>query len=479
MRRLIAILVFFVAFSSFAADHADSSRRVLVIRDVTVIDMKSPRPRSGVSVVVTGNRITSLGAHVKVPSGAQVIDGRGKFLIPGLWDNYTFTLEAVKAGYPYFELLLAHGITGVRDSGTSMDLGDARRLREDITAGRIAGPRLFYAGRVLLGEMPPRRSSRWTDISTIVTNRAEVAAAVDSLAAAGVDYIKTEKRLSPELLRDVIARADRHGLPVVAVPPAYIADASNDGVDCIEHAAEIHRATSDKRDEYYALYRDRKIDSLTTVQNYEFFATMKTDRPYYERTLRTLARNGTCVATNTAQTNTFIGEFELSDESRQRFKSAEQLQQLERAAEENARQIREHDPRQSPENRARALADIRDLHSAGVMLLAGTQSSADATGTPGLMLHDELNVYVQAGLSPYEALKAATVNPARFMRRARELGTIEKGKLADLVLLDADPLADISNTRRIEAVIANGRYLSREALDEMLDRAEQRARALK
>jgi imidazolonepropionase-like amidohydrolase len=106
------------------------------------------------------------------------------------------------------------------------------------------------------------------------------------------------------------------------------------------------------------------------------------------------------------------------------------------------------------------------------MLLAGTQSSTAAVGTPGVLLHDELRVYVMAGLSPFDALAAATTNPARFMGRERELGTIEKGKLADLVLLNANPLANISNTRSIAAVIANGRYLSRDALDELLARAE-------
>ena len=80
--------------------------------------------------------------------------------MPGLWDNYTYTLEAVKGGYPFFELLLAHGITGVRDVGTSFDLGEAARLRRDIESGQTTAPRLFYAGNVLLGEMPPRASSR-------------------------------------------------------------------------------------------------------------------------------------------------------------------------------------------------------------------------------------------------------------------------------------------------------------------------------
>lgn len=476
MRRLLWSILMFAAVPAASSEREASTARPLVIRDVTVIDMKSARPKRHMSVAIVGNRIVAVAKRVKDPPNAQVIDGRGKFLIPGLWDNYTYTLEAVKTGHPHFELLLAHGVTGVRDSGTSMDLAGAARLRKDIEAGPVTAPRLFYAGNVLLGEMPPRQSSRWTGISTIVSNREQVASVVDSLAAAGVDYIKTEKRISPELLKAVIERADRHRLPVVAVPPAFVIDASNDGMDCLEHAAEIHRATSDKREEYYALYRDRKIDSMSMVQNYAFFATMKADQPYYEETLRTLARNRTCVCTNSAQTDTFIGEFELDDPARRRFKTARQLGQLKAAETERARQLREQDPRAGTANRKRVLKNIRDLHAAGVMLLAGTQSSASAVGTPGLLLHDELKVYVLAGLSPLEALKTATIHPARFMKRAAELGTIEKGKLADLLLLNADPLVDISNSRTIDAVIANGRYLSRETLDGMLRRAEQIAK---
>ena len=122
----------------------------------------------------------------------------------------------------------------------------------------------------------------------------------------------------------------------------------------------------------------------------------------------------------------------------------------------------------SAAKRKRALQNVLDLHQAGVTLLAGTQLNHGAVGTQGLVLHDELALFVQAGLSPFEALKTATVKPAKFMRREKDLGTIEKGRLADFILLDANPLADISNTRKINAVVVIGRYLSREFLDKML-----------
>jgi imidazolonepropionase-like amidohydrolase len=464
------VFIFLLLHVTLAAQQGNST---IAFRNVTLIDMRSPAPQSGITVVISGNRIAKIGKNIKIPKDAEVINANGKFMIPGLWDNYTYTLEAVKNNYPYFELLIAHGITGVRDVGTSMNLPEASRLRADINAGKILAPRLFYAGNVLIGEMPPRKSNRWTGISTVVKTVEEAEKAVESLARAGVDHIKTEKRLAPEILKAVIKAAHKHNLPVVAVPPSFITDASRDGLDCIEHFAEFFRETSNKRDEYYALYRDRKIDSMTTDENYAFFGTMETDAAYYEETLKTMARNKTFVATNAAQTDTFIGDFELTDEARRRFKTKKQIEQLDAKIIEREKQIRNQDYRMSDKNRGRHFREIFDLNRAGIMLLAGTQLSYDSVGTPGIILHDELALFVQAGLSPFEALKTATLNPAIFMRREKDLGTIEKGKLADLVLLDANPLLDISNTRKINAVVVNGHLLKREDLDEMLNKVAE------
>ena len=469
MIKLFALLTILVAtLISYSQD------RTIVFTHVTVIDMASDHPTPNMTVIVSGNRIDAIGRKLKVPKNAETIDATGKFLMPGLWDNYTYTLEAVKNKYPFFEMMLANGVTGVRDVGTSMDLNEAAKLRADINAGRVLTPRLFYAGTVLLGEMPQRRSARWTGISTVVATPEAARVAVENLARAGVDHIKVEKRTTPELLKVIIQTAHMHNLPVVAVPPSFVLDASNDGLNCVEHFAEFFRETSNKRNEYYALYRDHKIDSMSKNENYAFFGTMETDLPYYKKTVKALARNGTCVITNTAMTSTFIGDFEFVDVSRRRFKSREQIRDLEAAIAERNRQIGNNDYRMSGKNRERHLRQILELHRAGVLILAGTQSAydSDSVGTPGIILHDELALFVQSGLSPFEALKTATINPALFMHREKDLGTIEKGKLADMVLLDANPLTDISNTRKIYAVVANGRYLSRDALDGLLSHVE-------
>ena len=462
-------------FITFLPSLVLAQARPMILRHVTLIDMRSERPKPDMSVMISGGRIVKIGRNIKVPGAAEIVDASGKFLIPGLWDSYTFTLEAVKHGQPFFELLLAHGVTGVRDVGTSMNLSDVANLRADINAGHVLAPRLFYAGAVLQSEVPPRRSNRWSGFSTVVKTVEEARTAVEEQSRAGVDHIKVEKRTRPEVLKEIIRTAHEHNLRVVGVPPAFVLDASNDGLDCIEHFAEFFRETSDKRTEYYALYRDHKIDSMTTDENYAFFGTMETDEPYYRETIKALVRNGTYVVTNTAQTSTFIGDFELTDLSRRRFKTKEQVAETEAAVLERARQIRNNDYRMSDKNRRRHLRELLDLHRAGVRMLAGTQSAYDSIGTAGLTLHDELALFVMAGLSPFESLKTATVNPAVFIRR-NDLGTIEEGKLADIVLLDANPLVDISNTRKINAVVAGGKYLSRKDLDRMLSSIEEKAK---
>ena len=471
MKKAFALLLIVLLPTLLAAQN-----RPIVFRNVTLVDMRSEQPKPNMTVLISGNRIAKIGKNIKAPKDAEIVDASGKFLMPGLWDNYTYTLEAVKNDYPFFEMMIAGGVTGVRDVGTSFELTEAAKLRSEINTGKRLAPRLFYAGTVLMSELPPRKSTRWTGISTVVKTKEEAAKAVESLALAGVDYVKTEKRTAPDILKAIIKAAHKHKLPVVAVPPSFVIDASDDGVDCIEHFAEFFRETSNRRDEYYALYRNRKIDSMTTDENYAFFGTMETDPPYYEKTVKTLARNKTFVATNTAQTNTFIGDYELFDSARRRFKTKKQIEELNAAIAERERQIRNQDYRMSDKNRQRHLREISEMHRAGVIFLAGTQSSYDAFGTPGFILHDELAIFVQAGLSPFEALKTATVNPAKFMRREKDLGTIEQGKLADLILLDANPLTDISNTRKINAVVVNGRYLSREFLDKLLADVEAEAK---
>src|SRR5947209_7875785 len=160
MRKTFAILlIILLPTLTIAQANQTVPNRPIVFRHVTLIDMTSEQPKSDMTVVVKGNRIAEIGTNVRVPKNAEVIDATGNFLIPGLWDNYTFTLDAVRNNFPFFELLIAHGVTGVRDAGTGMDLREIAKLRNEINAGKILAPRLFYAGTVINGEGDKRESN--------------------------------------------------------------------------------------------------------------------------------------------------------------------------------------------------------------------------------------------------------------------------------------------------------------------------------
>ena len=476
MRKLFGLLIMMICpMLLIAQDKSAASNRPVVFRNVTLIDMRSEKPRAGMSVLISDNRIAKIGRNIKIPKNAEVIDAGGKFLMPGLWDSYTYTLNAVKEGLPFFEMMVANGVTGVRDSGTHMDLAEAERLQNDIAAGRVLAPRLFYSGRSVNGanmseaSLRSRPSFQSKDVNEAVRH-------VETLARSGVDYISIGGLLPPEYVPAVVAAAKKHKLPVLSYVVYGYGRASNLGVNCTEHFADFYRSVSTRREDYFTVYFDGRRSKMTSEEWDAYIAGLESsrDQQFYEAEIRTLAKNETCIATNFGGLGISRNHFDRSDSSRRRFKTKKQLEQLDSEIE---RWRRNHITLGWEAGVKRQLQGIYDLHKAGVPLLAGTQSSVgNILTSPGIWLHDELYYFMQAGLSPFEALKTATVNPAKFMRREKDLGTIETGKLADLVLLDANPLADISNTRKINAVIVNGRYLSREFLDKMLSDIEAKAK---
>ena len=218
MRKLFALFLIVLLPQMLVAQ-----MKPLVLTHATVIDMTGAPPKSDMTVIISGNLITALGKSnkVRVPKDAQTIAATGKFLIPGLWDMHThlsFYADTKKPPFTAFPTLIANGVTGVRDVGTSLDLREAAKLRKEINAGQRLAPRLFYAGRVLIGEMPRRKSNRWTGISTVVKTAEEARKAVETLARARVDFIKAEKRTPPNILKEIIRTAHQFNLRVVAVP---------------------------------------------------------------------------------------------------------------------------------------------------------------------------------------------------------------------------------------------------------------------
>lgn len=429
------------------------------ITDITTIDVVAGRGVPGQTVLVSAGRITAVGSGVVVPKGARVIDGRGRYLVPGLWDMHVHT--------PFPEDLLplyvAYGVTGVRDMGA--DLAELLAYRREVTAGDAVGPRIAMAGPILDGpinqRMPPEHR-RWR-IEIADTTRA--GRIVDSIADLGADFVKIHQRLSPAVYSAIAREAARRGLAVAGhIPTAVGPDAAiAAGQRSVEHLINVpFRCTSEERTALQPRFGLEALfgscatpDSVTALARR--FARAGT---WHTPTLVVQQR----VASGGAATPGDPGDEELSPRVRDMMR-----QIMPGGGGTPPPDLRERLERLV----SKRIAQVGDMHRAGVELLVGS----DAPGVgPGWSVHEEMRLFTLGGLSPADALRAATLNPARWLGATDSLGSIAPGKRADLVLLDADPLADIRNTTRIVAVIADGRLYDRAALDAMRARARRGGR---
>lgn len=433
----------------------------LVLEGVTVIDMTGAPPRPGMTVVVRDGRIESVGEG-PVPEGARVVDARGKFLIPGLWDMHVHLWDAERE----LPLFLANGVTGVRDMANRPEV--VFRLRQEVKE-----PRIVACGPQVDGPHPAVPT-----YSIPVSGVSEARQAVQSLKTMGADCVKPYDRVPRDAYFALVAEAKRAGLPVGGHVPneVTLTEASDAGQRSIEHLGGIFDACSSATAEIERLKSaPPPQDPSELPKRIAARGTLALDTYSPElcgRLFARFVRNGTWQVPTLATTygRTFIDDLSRRDDPRLRYIPKDQW---ERWKPENDFFARYRTPEYVAYQKrywAKVLEVVGAMHRAGVPILAGTDLSL-AYVYPGFSLHDELAFLVEAGLPPFEALEAATIGPARFLGLEGTLGTIEPGKIADLVLLDADPLAEIHNTRRISGVVVNGRWLGPEDLKGMLDRA--------
>jgi cytosine/adenosine deaminase-related metal-dependent hydrolase len=458
-----------VALLAATACARGRAQNTIAITHVSVIDVAAGTTRADNTVLVTGNRISYAGpaASATIPSGATVIDGRGKFLIPGLWDMHVHGFVYVFSDFAG-PLMIANGVTGARDMGWYVDT--ARRWRADIAAGREVGPRLIIGARV---DGPVNKAGF---VAHVVTEEDGVRA-VDTLArkkdgTPRADFIKTYSWIPRAAYFGIVREAKKLGVPFAGHVPYSVSviEASDAGQRSIEHEDDLSRAcTSDD-----SLLRARFGDTANATANQlKLIRTQARiirdtfDPVQCKTVIATLARNSTWVTPTLVVYQPYAHAFDSVSTHPEWAKYVPGIVQG------------------GWVNRARAVAradsDVvrsyfsfdrtRDLKNAGVRLLAGTDMPQPFV-FPGFSLHEELELLVRSGLTPLEALRTATYNPAEFLGALDSLGTVTRGKVADLVLLDADPLADIRNTRRISVVIANGRLFDRASRAQLLKHVE-------
>lgn len=431
--------------------------QVVVITHATIIDPDASSVRRDHAVVVRGSRIERVAPSASVGpiAGARIIDATGKFLIPGMWDMHVH-LDA-SGGRPLLGLYLAAGVTGVRDMN-----GDLARLRgwqREIAAGTLAGPRMVVSGPYITGRVVPLPH-------LLALTPEDGARAVDSLGRAGVDFIKVHNRLSRETGAAIGRAAARHGLVVaghVSLPVTPL-EAARNGVRSQEHLYAFPNWCSPDDSAVIAGATELQqyvMGGCTSERQEAMHAALARERTWITPTL--------AVQQGLAEMRTLI----VRGDSTAQYYSDTLLLRL---AEEMTFPPSPPAAAVAAGGRLleRRLALVGALHRAGVPILGGTDSPL-AVGGPGASLAGELEWLVRAGLSPREALRTVTTAPARYFA-ADSLGAVSAGRLADLVLLDADPLASIANVRRIALVVSNGRVLDARDLERLRVEARRAAR---
>jgi len=487
MKNLLGLLLT-ILLPALLFAQANTANHSLVLTHVTVIDMTGEPPKSDQTVIITGDRIVALGksGEIVMPQDAFVVEATGKFLIPGLWDmhvhlNYETVHQVEQSLFP---LLVANGVTGVRDFWNLHDvegMKQIRKWREGIAAGELMAPRLAAVGRGIDGPAGGNAFIR-------VKHESEARAAVRRIKREGYDFVKIYSNLSRESFFAIADEAKKQNLPFAGHVPFTVGavEASDAGMRSMEHLLETLTPSSTMGAELKKAELEL-VKKISALNGKPLTAELEEeDRRIAERFIDTYSdEKAASLFARFAQNNTWqcptlvifqmwasVGNKDLFKDTRLKYvpisvrvKDKQYLDAMlswsekEISMRKKLYQLR--------------LRQVNAAHHAGVKFLAGT----DATSTfpvHGFSLHDELALFVKAGLTPMEALQTATINPAKFLALTDSLGTIEKGKLADLLLLDANPLDDINNTKTIAAVITNGRYLPKAKLQGILSNIEQR-----
>lgn len=441
MIRFQVAIFFLVRFLLVQSTGLATEARSVVIRDVSVLDTASGKMLPERTIVVRGDRIDAIGTPdkpISVSDSSMLIEGRGRFVIPGLIDAHVHLVHLADrnhvTGDEFLPLFLAAGVTSVRSAGDAI-VAEAGVAHYAASHPQLC-PRVYLASPLIDDESPTHR-----DVGYTLTDPSQVAGFVKDMAKWDVTTLKIYVGTTRRIGREVIREGHKHEMKITGHLGRYTAqEAAEDGIDCLEH--------------------------IWSVFNYSIPAEVR-DQPDYRANLD--LRNAKCQALVQ-----LLAEKQVAvDPTLVVFRNMIYLNDLEEVhghpdvglVPARMRHYWEQYRQQSklaPETQSARRKEILKyqeltgiLHRMGVPILAGTDSPEPFV-TPGFSLHQELEMLVASGLSPVEAIKSATINNARILSRQEELGSIEVGKFADMIILSADPTVDIRNTRKIETVLRGG-----------------------
>jgi len=441
----------------------------IIIKHATLIDAANP-VRENMTVVLQGDVIQSIVESGSVMIDAQedtIVDAKGKFLIPGLWDAHVHLTFIPELDYKIaYDLFLANGITSIRDTGAVLSkLQPAIDYAND---NPDKTPRLFYSGPLIDGSLRVYKGKEagFPELSIGVDESTDKKAVVNGLIDQGVSFLKTYEMLSAKTFLDLLSIAKEKNLRVTGHIPLSIdlIEAIDAGLGGMQHIRNLDLACANNAEEILA-QRQVLLDNKDSLpgsalrskihQLQRFVAIGNLDEERCDKVIRHLAANNVfqtpTLTINTLDSKRFYADqawrdtYQFLPKTLQKNWYIGSIDMAEKEVSENDKIFEDW-----------SMKIVGLFNKSGVKIIAGTDTPIGFL-TPGYSLHKELELLVEAGLTPLQALRSATITPAEFFNLESKMGTIEPGKYADLVILDSNPLDSIKNTQNIHMVIAKGK----------------------
>jgi len=462
-KALVAsFLILLVSFSFSNQEEAD-----LAITNVSIIDVKGGPTRTHMTVLIKGNRIIAISDSnkIRITESTGQIDGTDKFLIPGLWDMHVHWYKE-----DYLPLFIANGVVGVRIMwGYPVHF----EWREKSQKDELLYPRMVISSPIIDGPDSGRGS-------IIVSNRSEARIITNLIKMAGYDFIKIYTDLKPNVFFAIANESKKLGIPFAGHLPwrMTLLEASNAGQKSIEHliSDDIYLACSSLENEIHKEWIENIQNNIPFDRKREAENKRKIKESFDENKAKSLfaslRENNTwfCPTIIVEKEKFFPEAMELAYDSLLKYLPIDLRNSKKEQINNRIQRNKDLDP-MLKSNFQEELDTLNLMHQNGVKFIAGTDTYAPYC-PPGFCLHAELELFVEAGFSPLEALQTATINAAIFNGSEDSLGTVEVDKIADLVLLEANPLDNIQNTQKINAVIYNGKPFKKSDLQNMLNDIE-------
>ena len=399
---------------------------VIILEGATIIDGTGDLPKPNTTIVINGGRIAYLSSDtannydLNFSAAKNVINLTGKYIIPGLFDMHAHVANVRKNSYNQNEseymlrMLLTHGVTTIRNPGGPTEQSVA--LRENVSEGKIVGPQIFTAGQLLNTPQIPVPF-----VEKQVQTEQDVRQEVRTQAAVGVDYVKLYVGLTPELVQAAINEAHSNGIKVIGhLYMTSWTDAANLGIDTLTHGVPVSPfLLSEANQQKFLEAGDHPFNHFLWLDLVDL------NGPKINEMIMALVNNNIPI-----DPTLDIYEAMIKEEPQNQYLWPKILQLT------------------------------KMLYENGVTILSGSDIP-NFELVPGASLHHELEILVEAGIPPLEAIKIATRNGAQTLGIEEDVGTIEPGKQADMIVLSDNPVDEIRNTKKIEAVINNGQLIKR------------------